>query len=154
MISKKEALFLAELRKNSRTSLKSISKKTGTPISTLHDKLKRYEKDIITKHTSLVDFKKIGYKAIAKVITKVETTDRDRLKEFLERHSHVNSLFKINNGYDFMFEIIFEDLDKAEEFIEKLTQNFEIRENQVHYILDQVKVENFLSNGNYINLTQ
>jgi len=53
-----------------------------------------------------------------------------------------------------MFEIIFEDLDKAEEFIEKLTQNFEIRENQVHYILDQVKVENFLSNGNYINLTQ
>ena len=91
---------------------------------------------------------------IAKVITKVETTDRDRLKEFLERHSHVNSLFKINNGYDFMFEIIFEDLDKAEEFIEKLTQNFEIRENQVHYILDQVKVENFLSNGNYINLTQ
>jgi DNA-binding Lrp family transcriptional regulator len=53
--------ILAHLRQNSRTNLTKISKETAVPISTIFDRIKRYNKDVIIKNTVLLDFRKIGY---------------------------------------------------------------------------------------------
>ena len=68
--------------------------------------------------TVILDLRKLGYTARACIILKVKRDDRDALQAFLEEHSAVNNLFKINNGYDFMIEGVFKDLQGLEEFSE------------------------------------
>ena len=141
MLKNKELKVLQELRNNSRARLTEISKRTGIPVSTIHDKLKSRYEGIITKMTCLVDFRQLGYTARAFVTLKVEKKDRDALREYLEKNPSVNNIFKINNGYDFMIEGVFKYLQDLEEFSEILDERFSIKEKQVYYIIADVKRE-------------
>ena len=81
MIRKKELMLLACLRNNARETLTNISKKTNIPISTIFDKLKEYEKTFIKKHTSILDFKKLGYDIRINMLLKVDRSKRYALEE-------------------------------------------------------------------------
>ena len=63
MINIKDRQIISHLRNNARIPLTTMSKLTKIPVSTLFDRLKTNEDDIITKHTSLLDFAKLGYNA-------------------------------------------------------------------------------------------
>ena len=63
MIDKKEMQVIAALRKNSRASLAKISKEIKVAKSTVFDRIKRHESGLIQKHTSLIDFRRLGYNA-------------------------------------------------------------------------------------------
>jgi len=76
----------------------------------------------------------------------VKKEDRNTVREFLTKHSSVNSAFKINNGYDFSVEAIFRNIREVEDFIELLEEKFSIKSKQVFYIIDDLKKEEFLSN--------
>ncbi len=61
MISKKDELILGFLQKNSHYSSREISNKTGIPITTVHNRIKRMEKEGVIKAYSVVlDKEKIG----------------------------------------------------------------------------------------------
>ncbi|MFH1972007.1 MAG: Lrp/AsnC family transcriptional regulator [archaeon] len=139
-------IILAYLRQDARISLTKMSKKTRVPVSTLYDHLKKYQKTCIKKHTSILDFEKLGYKARAKVLLKVNKKDRENLREFLNNCQFINELVKINNGYDYLIEFIFENMKDLENYLEKMEQKFEIKENKVFYIVDDIKRENFMAN--------
>jgi DNA-binding Lrp family transcriptional regulator len=141
----KDALFLTHLRKNARETLTIISKRTNIPISTLYDRLKAHEKTIITKHTTLINFTKIGYLCKANIAIKTDIKDRDTIKDFLMTQNAVNSLYKINNGYDFLIEGIFKHIKEMEDFVENIERKFNIKEKNVHYIIEDLKREGFLS---------
>ena len=53
----KDKRIIAQLRKDGRASLTSISKSTGITISTLFERLKQLRGQAITKFTCIVDFK-------------------------------------------------------------------------------------------------
>ena len=38
-----------------------MSKRLKIPISTIYDKLKKYDGNIIKKHTAILDFEKLGF---------------------------------------------------------------------------------------------
>ena len=143
MMNKKDSLLLAELRSNSRARLTEISRKTGIPVSTIHDKLKSRYEGIITKMTALVDFRKLGFTARAFITLKVDKKDREDLKTFLETNKNVNSIFKINNGYDFMIEGVFKYLADLEAFTEDLEDKFTICQKQVYYVIEDIQREEF-----------
>ena len=120
MITRKDLIIIAYMRKNSRTTLTRMAKRTRTPISTVYEKLKLLKKDIIKKNTAIVDFAKIGYYARAKFVVKAKITRKKELLNYLKNHRSVNSLYTINNGYDFLFEGIFRNMKELEDFVEKL----------------------------------
>jgi DNA-binding Lrp family transcriptional regulator len=99
-----DLLFLTFLRQDARQTLTDISRKTRIPISTLYDKLKHQEQSLIMKHTTLVDFALLGFNCRAKILLSTSREEKDQLKNFLGEHPCVNSLFKINNGFDFLVE--------------------------------------------------
>jgi DNA-binding Lrp family transcriptional regulator len=146
----KDQVILSLLRQNSRSSLTEMSKKTRIPVSTIYDKLKVYRSGLITKHTSLIDFSKIGYATRAAVLLKAPTSTRIQLKEYLSKHHAVNNFLKINNGYDFFVEAIFKTIQELESFMENLEEKFEINKKETFYIVDEFKRENFLSNPDLI----
>ncbi len=142
----KELMIIAALRKNSRESLTKLSKNVHVPISTLHDRMKIYKNGVIKKHTSIVDFSKLGYNTRAKMLLKVDVDKRKSIQEHLENIKNVNSLFKITNGYDYMADVVFKNIKQMEDFIEKLEKKFKIERKAVFYIVDDIKVEDFISN--------
>lgn len=135
--------LLTHLRQNSREKLTSISQKTNIPISTLFDMLKELQETLITKSTVLLDYAQLGYHTHAQVFLKVSVEQKEGLKKHLYLHPQVNSIYKINNGWDFMVETVHKNIKDLDGFLESLDK-FKVEGKQVHYLIDEVKKEGFL----------
>jgi len=141
---KKDILLLANLRKNGRATLTELSQRTDVPISTVHDKLKN--QSIIKKYTCILDFTKLGFTTTANIFLRVKKEDKDMLRQHLLTHFNVNSLYKINSGFDFLVEGIFRNIKELEEFTEEVEAKFGVRQKQVYYIIDEIAKERFFEN--------
>ncbi|MDI3543817.1 MAG: hypothetical protein PWQ28_98 [Candidatus Woesearchaeota archaeon] len=152
-LPKRDMLLLCQLRNNSREPLTKMSKQTRIPVSTLYDRLKHFEENkLIERHTSIINFAAFGYKVRVNIMLKVSSSQRDALKKYLQNHENVNNLYKINNGFDFLFEAVFKSIEEAEEFIDNLEEQFEFKRIDVHYITSDIKREGFLSSKELISL--
>lgn len=149
-MNQKDLQIIANLRTDARMPLTKMSKKTGIPVSTIFDRLKMNESDLIVKHTSLLDFAKLGYNTRANITLKVDRDDKEALKAFLVKHQSVNSVYKINNGFDFMVEGIFKQIKDMEEFIDDLEKRFKIQDKKSFFIIEDLKKEAFLSDPDLI----
>jgi len=153
MIKKKELILLSCLRQNSRETLTNISKKTHIPISTIFDKLKEYEKSFIDKHTTLIDFKKLGYDIRIHIMLKIERDQRQEFEKFIVKSASVNNVYRINNGFDYFIEGIFKNIDDFQRFADKI-ENYGIKEITEHFVIDELKRENFMSDSEFIEILQ
>jgi len=149
--NKKDMLILTCLRANARETLTSISKKTRIPISTIYERLKVQESGVIKKHTSLLDFSTLGFMTWVMVAVKSDREQRQELSSYLSKHTNINSLFKINNGYDFLIEGVFRHIKDLEDFMETLETKFNIKEKQVFYLINELKRESFLEDPSSID---
>ncbi len=151
-MNKKDLLIVSYLRKNARETLTNMSKKTKIPISTIYEKLRTQNGGIIKKHTSLIDFNKLGYSTRANIMLKVSKESKEAIKEHLLKAQQINSLYRINNGYDFLVEGVFRHLKELEEFLEKLDEKYDIEKNEVYYIIDDIKRETFMSDPQMLDM--
>ena len=136
----KDLKIISYLRQDARMSLTKMSKQTQIPVSTLFDRLRANEEDLIIKHTSLLDFSKLGFNTRANITFKVDRDHKESLKEFLAKHQSINSVYRINNGFDFMVEGIFKDLRELEGFIDDTEHKFKILDKKSFFI----NITNFL----------
>lgn len=150
-MKKKDLLLISNLRNNARETLTNMSKKIKMPISTIFDRLKMHQKGIIEKHTTLINFGELGFSTRATITVRVSKKQRDDLRNHLENHMNVNSVYKINNGFDFLVEVVFKGLKEMEDFIENLEENYKIK-TQVYYIIEDIKRESFLTEPSMIDL--
>jgi len=140
----KDKLIISFLREDARISLTKMSRKTRIPVTTLYDRLKKNK--YIKRHTTILDFEGMGFNARAKVLLKVGKKDRDVLRDFLCKCQFMNELLKVNNGYDFLVEFVFHQIKDLENYLEDLDGKFDITDEKVFYIVDELKKENFMSN--------
>lgn len=152
MYDRKELLILSSLRQNSRRTLTNMSKQINLPISTIYDRLKGYQDDLITKHTSLLKFSSLGYHARATILIKASRLKKDCLRDYLLKSNSVNNFFKVNNGYDFLVEAIFKSVVDLDSFLECLDSDYEIEDKVVCYVIEDLKREAFLSSPEYVKL--
>jgi len=154
MFSKKDLLILSNLRKNARMSLTNMSKATSIPISTIFDKLKVHENNIIKKHTALIDFEKLGFSTRANICIKIDKEKRNEAKEYLIKHQNINSVFKINNGFDFLIEAVFKHIKDLEFFLDTLEERFNVVETQIYYLIEDIKREDFMADPRILELVK
>ncbi|KHO46479.1 MAG: AsnC family transcriptional regulator [archaeon GW2011_AR3] len=152
MMEKRDALILSHLRNDARETLTRMSRKTSIPVSTIYDRLKAQESSIIKRYTALLDFNELGYNARCKVILKIAREKKEALEKFLISHISVNSLYKINNGFDFLVEGIFKSIKESEDFLEALEIKFGVKTKQVYYIIDDIKRESFMSDPELLGI--
>ena len=153
-MNKKDFLIITCLRKNARESLTNMSKRTNIPISTIYERLKTNTDGLIHKHTSLIDFNKLGFSTRANIMLRVHKDSKEDLKKYLLNYFQVNSLYRINNGYDFLVEGIFRHLKELEEFLDNLETRFNIEHKEIHYIIDDLKREAFMTDPLFLELAQ
>jgi len=137
-------MILNELRKNARVSLLEVAKKTNIPLSTVYDKVRNYEGEIIKKHTSIIDFQNLGYHARRIIALKVKKENKENIQNFLESHPNVNSLYKINNGFDFLVEIVARNSGAIYDILEEIRLQNGILKKSCFEILEEIKKEDFL----------
>jgi Lrp/AsnC family transcriptional regulator, regulator for asnA, asnC and gidA len=137
--------ILQHLRENSRTSLTTISRKTGIPVSTIFDRIRSYESGFVHKFTALVDFSKLGYTVRANILLKIEPGHREKVKGYLMAHPRVNTIQRVNNGFDYAAECVFMSIKESEEFIEELEMQFKVIGKLVFHIIDDVAREKLLT---------
>ncbi|MBU0461139.1 MAG: Lrp/AsnC family transcriptional regulator [Nanoarchaeota archaeon] len=154
MFDTKELQILTQLRQDARMQLTEISRNTKIPISTIYDRLKNNKSGLMLKNVTLIDFHKLGFGCRVNMALKMKKKERDAVRDYLEKCFNINSLFKINNGYDFMIDAVFKNVKEVEEFIEKLEEKFPIGELKTYYVIDEISRERFLSDPLHIELLE
>ena len=149
-VNDKGVEILCELRKDARKNISSISKTVCMPISTVFDRIRDYEKSYIKRHTSLIDFTKLGFDVRVNVAIKADTDRKQDLQRFITHNQNVNSVYKINNGFDFMVEAIFRNSQELQVFLDKVDDY--ARNRQEFFIAEDLKREDFLTNRDLIGL--
>jgi len=144
-VDNKDLFVLAALREDARMSFAEMSKRTGIPQSTLFDRVRVNEGGIIKKHTSLIDFEKLGFGTIVKIAVKADKNDRAALQNFLISNRNINSVYRINNEFDFFFEGIFKNMNDLRCFKEEMISKFKLEAETMFYIIEELKREDFLS---------
>ncbi len=150
-MDKKDLKILAHLRSNSRETLTTMSRASGIPVSTIFDRMKDFQENLMCKNTTLLDFSRLGFNARVKVVLRVEREQREEVRSFLMKNININSIYKINNGYDFLFDGIFRNVKELEEFFEELDK-FRINSKQVYYVIEDLKRESFMSDPRSIEV--
>jgi DNA-binding Lrp family transcriptional regulator len=147
-VTSKDLTILNELRANSRSSLTDISKRTHIPISTLYTKLVRFSGGVISRHTSLLNFRALGYHTVALMF--LQCSSPEELKKALTCSPQVNSVFKLNSEYQFMVEGIFEHIADVDAFLEKLEAKCGPLGRKLFYVVEEFQREGFLADERFL----
>ena len=146
MISEKDLIILSHLRNNARRKVTEISKEMKIPVTTIYDKIKSHEKKgFVNKHVSLLNFSKLGYKVNVLLALQVSRGKLDNLKNYLLQHPNVNSLFRVDFGLDFLAEVVFQNPDKFQHFLDHIDKEFCLDDTRTFNISQELKRETFLS---------
>lgn len=105
--------------------------------------LKELQGEVITKHTVLLNFSKLGYHTQAHIFLRVPIEKRDELKKHLSCHGNVNTLFKMNNGWDFEVETIHHNIRELDNFVDTLKLRYGVTNTEIHYLVDEFVREGF-----------
>jgi DNA-binding Lrp family transcriptional regulator len=90
------------------------------------------------------------YQEMRSRIKETDLTVPEKLGSYLKAHPVINNLYKINNGYDFLAEGVFTNVKELEDFLEDLETKFLLEEKKTHYIIEDIKREEFMSGGSII----
>ncbi|MFH1590209.1 MAG: winged helix-turn-helix transcriptional regulator, partial [archaeon] len=88
----KEKMILIELRKNARKSFAEIARQQEIPVTTVFEIHQKLQEKII-KHTTLVDFEKIGFPIRALIAV----NNNKKTLEWLKNREEVNNLHLSKN---------------------------------------------------------
>jgi Lrp/AsnC family transcriptional regulator for asnA, asnC and gidA len=150
-MKKEDLLIISKLRSDARQPLTIISKELKIPVSTLYEKIKNFEGSVIRKYTIIPNYEKLGFslRIIYFLNFKDNKIENEKLKEFLVNHPNVNSVFRISGNYNFVVDCIFKSVQEMHEFARKI-DDFDIENKKVCYVMNELKVENFLIEQNYV----
>lgn len=146
MISEKDVKILSMMRRDARRKVTDISRQMKIPVTTLYDKIRSHKKKgIVRNHVTLLDFSKLGYHTTALLAVKANSIKREALRNYLENHPNINSLYRVNTEYDFLAEVVFENLAGLQEFLEHAEKSFGLTNTKIFNIVEEIKKEAFLT---------
>lgn len=145
-IDKKDIEIISCLRKNSREKLKKIARTVGLPISTVYDRIRKMEElGVIKSYSCMIDPKKIDYSIKAKIFFKIPNESKKDFELIEIKSPVINSLAKITGGdWDYVAEGFFQDIDHLYNYVEDINKKFKGTNQQIHYIVNDLKREEFL----------
>ncbi len=137
-MNQKEKEIIKSLR-NGERNVSNIARKLKMPVSTVSESVRKIRKKYIVKHSSLLDYNKIGYMANFFLTIKINAEHRKEFLDFLKSQNCVNSIYTINSGYNFLVEIVCRDNLDMVNWIEGLKNRFSMDLNQFQVLKTEDK---------------
>ncbi len=131
VLDEKDSAIIAILKENAKLSTQQISRRTRIPITTVHNRIKKLEKQgIIKGYTVILDNKKIGKPLAAFILV---TADYKELKELkmsqyelarqLLKNPAVESSAMITGAADIIIKLRVGGIDELNEFVTTYLRN-------------------------------
>lgn len=120
-IDEKDSAILEVLKRNSQFSIQKISKKTGIPVATVHNRIKKMkEEGIIESYTIKLNPEKMGRKMTAYVMVKaVQKADQSLLLKEISSYERVVEGSMITGEFDLIFKVFVKDMEELNAFVIK-----------------------------------
>jgi Lrp/AsnC family transcriptional regulator for asnA, asnC and gidA len=122
-LDKKDQEILNILKQNAKMTTQQISRKTWTPITTIHNRIKKMEKEgIIKNYTVVLDHKKIGRMIGAYVLISVEYNKQYSITDQLRKNPLVEEVNMVTGSSDIIAKVRVATTDELEDFVLKYLQ--------------------------------
>ncbi|HLD85338.1 MAG TPA: Lrp/AsnC family transcriptional regulator [archaeon] len=127
MINKNDERILGMLNKDAKLTSREISEKIGMPVTTVHNRIKKMEKDgIIKKYTIVVDNKKLGKEISAIVHVMMNSkymTENESAQETLGKKlmtlPEVEDCYIVTGDSDIIIRVSANDVDDLHSFLDR-----------------------------------
>ena len=123
-MKQKDREIIKCMRTGKRVNISEIARQLNLPISTVSDHIRKIERKYVIKRASLLDYPKLGYFANARVAMRVSPAKRSQLLDFLRNEECVNSIYHVNDGYDFLVDCVWKDAIDRKNWICRLSSDF------------------------------
>ncbi len=142
-IDEKDRRILEVLLENSDLSIQKISKRTGIPITTVHNRIKRLKKNgVILNYTVKLNYHKLGKSILAFILINVDqksmvaaNMDQYEVLNFCKKYNEVEEANLITGRTDILLKARFENLEQLTEFVVR-----ELRSDKTHVSNSQTLV--------------
>ncbi|MBU5678705.1 MAG: winged helix-turn-helix transcriptional regulator [Candidatus Aenigmatarchaeota archaeon] len=115
---KKYEAILNILREDADISMKEISKKTGIPITTIHNRIKAMKKEGIIKcYRAIIDPKKLGYNVQAFVQLAVKGLDDEKIKKIISL-PNVVECYTVSGPHNVILKVYAETIEALNNFVD------------------------------------
>ncbi|MEM7826991.1 MAG: Lrp/AsnC family transcriptional regulator [Candidatus Aenigmatarchaeota archaeon] len=140
MLSRKYAKILEVLIENSGLPIKEISRRTGIPITTVHNRIKKMEQEGIIKcYKAIIDTKKIGMNIQAFLQITAKELNEEKINKIASL-PNVNECYILSGPNDVLLKVSAEDIDKLNDFTDKQLRTLDwIRDVVTYVIMKNVK---------------
>ena len=119
-----ESLLLLEILQNDcKKSLKEIAREMGMPMSTVHEKIKRFEKlKLIKGYRAVLDEKQLGFTVTAFIMVATrcsggEKTFQRSIGETVSSLPHVLETHTLSGEWDLLVKVKFKDVRELGKFV-------------------------------------
>lgn len=144
-LSDDDLMILRELQEDGRISYTSLSKKTGIPSSTLHDKTKRLISDgVIKKFTVVIDGEKIGLNNIAIIGVQTGAKEFKNVAEKLCDIKRVVYVYETTAEFDLMIKVRAYSRNELSEILNQIRTIDGVDDIYISSVLDVFKEEQTL----------
>jgi DNA-binding Lrp family transcriptional regulator len=115
----KDLQILEMLRANSRLSEQKIAKKTGIPMTTVHNRAKKMrEQGIIEGYTVRLNHAKLGKPLTAYVLLRaVNQADQNELLEYISKIPQVCEVAMVTGDFDLMLKARISDMEELNKIV-------------------------------------
>lgn len=132
-IDEKDRAVIKELIKNSRQTTAKISKLTGLPMTTVHNRVKKLRKmGVIINYTVNLNYKKLGRPILAYILISVEykssSGKKIRQTEIADKIKKVDGIQDVSilaGGADIIAKVLATDIDDLNRVVTEKLRNIE-----------------------------
>jgi DNA-binding Lrp family transcriptional regulator len=153
-LSEKDLLLLEKLQVDCRKSLKEIAKEVGMPMSTVHEKIKRFEKTgVIKSYRAMLNEKKLGFGVTAFIMasTKYFGGGKNFQREIGEKVAslpHVLETHTISGDWDLIIKVKFRNVHELGKFVNERIRIIQGIDKTVTMVcIDEIKEDTTLKLG-------
>lgn len=133
--------ILALLRENGREKDTDMARQLHVPLATVFLKHKKMDQKCIKKYAALIHFAKLGF--FLRYFIYVRLKNKEDIAMPLFGHTSINAIFAVNNGFHFVLDTYFKDLNDFETFKEELNKN--IMFSKIVPLMEAITEEEFLT---------
>jgi len=147
-IDEKDRRVLDELRRDAKATTGRIAKRTAIPVTTVHNRIKRLEKEgVIIKYEPMLDYKKLGRGICALIFITVENklaggkaVDQEDLARRCLGINGVENARILTGGFDLALEARVADVDELNHLlIKELRKTPGVDKTQTMLVLEELR---------------
>ncbi|MEM3555148.1 MAG: Lrp/AsnC family transcriptional regulator [Candidatus Micrarchaeia archaeon] len=151
LLNEKDLLLLEKLQLNCKKSLKQLANEVGMPMSTVHEKINKFERTgIIKAYRAILDEKKLDFSVTAFIMACTEyiggeKTFQHNIGEKVASLPQVLETHTISGDWDLLIKVKFKNVHELGKFVNERIRTIKgITKTVTLVSIDEIKEDTFL----------